>query len=252
MKRRLFYSICAVALITGLITSTGTARSETGFPGGRSWAIGAAITGNSRPFIGHETQVFPVPFVVYSGRRLHVTGPDASYTLFDSPFLSLDTAAGVRFEGFDPEASGVFAGMANRNPALELGLNVDARILSLQYRADVTGTHRGHEIRLTHSFPIPIRFGAVIPTVRATWKSADLVDYYYGVRDSEANGSRNAYRPGSNLQFGTGLEFIKQISWDWMVMGSASHEFLSSTIKDSPIVEDGGQTSVTFAFIRIL
>ena len=248
MRHRIFFAVAFVAVALSGVD----AHAESGFPGGRRWAIGFGAVASPSPFVDHRTRVWPVPVVVYLGERFRAMGPDLNYSVVSTPMLRLDLAAGTRFEGFEPGASSGLAGMGERRLAFEMGFHVDARRFSLDYRADVAGTHGGHQLRLAHTRPIELHFGALLPSVSATWKSGDLTNYYYGVRESEATASRQAYQPSGTVVFSAGIELVRQLNWNWMLMGSVTHEFLPGAVRNSPIVEDHGQTSLSIVLMRIL
>jgi outer membrane protein len=102
---------------------------------------------------------------------------------------------------------------------------------------EVTGRHDGLEVRAALASPlIAGRFGAVSASGGITWKSAEVVRYYYGVED--------LYEPGSSLSPFVKLRYSREISERWGVNVFAHYEKLSSSISDSPIVSEDHVTTV--------
>ena len=69
-------------------------------------------------------------------------------------------------------------------------------------------------------------------------RSYNFIDYYYGVKSSEARVGRRAYSPDGNINYCGGVDFGVGLSQDWRLMGQFSLEVLGREINASPIVED--------------
>jgi outer membrane protein len=68
------------------------------------------------------------------------------------------------------------------------------------------------------------------------WKSQNLVGYYYGVRPDEAFPGREIYEGGAGSNSFVRLAGRYNLARHWTLVGMVEREFLSSTIKASPIV----------------
>jgi MipA family protein len=69
-----------------------------------------------------------------------------------------------------------------------------------------------------------------------TWKSAELVRYYYGMGD--------AYRPDAALNPFVKLGYSRALGERLTLNAFAHYEYLSDEIADSPIVVDHGVLTV--------
>jgi MipA family protein len=113
---------------------------------------------------------------------------------------------------------------------------------------EVTGRHHGQEVRL--AFATPLMQGNhnhqldLTASAGATWKSAALVDYYYGVP--------NQYTAQATLNTFIKLKLSKPISEHWSTVSFVHWEHLGRGIANSPLVEKSavltGFAGVMYAF----
>jgi MipA family protein len=102
---------------------------------------------------------------------------------------------------------------------------------------EVTGRHDGLEVRAALATPLFAgRFGSLSASSGITWKSAEVVRYYYGVDDF--------YEPGSALSPFVKLRYSRELSDRWGLNVFAHYEHLASSISDSPLVSEDHVTTV--------
>ena len=244
--------LAAVGPLLSLLLTSTAAHADGGFPGGRSWAVGLGVATSPSPFIDHQTETLPFPLVVYQGERFRALGAGMSYRLLGSIWGSLDLTAIPRFEGFDPKAGSALDGMKERKGTLELGADLTFGPLSLAVSQDAAGVHQGQEASLSFGVPWHGKRWELISSLGIKWKSANLVDYYYGVRETEANANRPSYEGSSAFALTSDLTLTSQVSWNWLLFASVQGERLPSAITGSPIVEDEYQLSSFVGIIRII
>jgi len=141
--------------------------------------------------------------------------------------------------GYDSEDSFALAGMDDRDGSLDGGikssLNLQWMYVSLVAVTDLLGEHEGQEISTVLSKKL--YEGILTPRIGFKWLSEDLVDHYYGVKSSEATGSRPAYAGDSTVNFLAGVSVGVPISEKWAIIGDFEYENLGSEIEDSPIID---------------
>ncbi|MEL7060199.1 MAG: MipA/OmpV family protein, partial [Acidobacteriota bacterium] len=80
----------------------------------------------------------------------------------------------------------------------------------------------------------------------------DLLDYYYGVRASEARPGRPAYEASAGFSPEIGIDAFYLSSGRWIWQAGLTWETFASEIEDSPIVEDSdslsGYTFISWRF----
>ena len=76
------------------------------------------------------------------------------------------------------------------------------------------------------------------PSLGVSWKSSKLNDYYWGVRESEANSVFPAYTAGAGLNIHARFLTSFQINRHWAFIAVGECERMNSEAADSPIVEE--------------
>ena len=82
------------------------------------------------------------------------------------------------------------------------------------------------------------------PSLGVEWQNARLVDYYYGVRDSETGTDRPAYAGRDTVNVSAGLGSIYRLNRDWWLLGGLYVVRFGDGIGDSPIVKHDGSALV--------
>ena len=106
---------------------------------------------------------------------------------------------------------------------------------------EVTGRHDGYEVRTAVATPIIQTQHSLVLSAGMTWKSAEVVRYYYGVDD--------LYEPGSSLSPFIKLGYSHAISPRWTFNAFVHYERLGNGIADSPIVNEDGVTTAFLGFV---
>jgi MipA family protein len=95
---------------------------------------------------------------------------------------------------------------------------------------EVTGRHDGYEVRAAVSAPLVQRKQSLVVNTGVTWKSAETVNYYYGVP--------GFYKPDGALSPFIKLNYALPLSDRWTFTAFVHYEYLDGSIVDSPIVSD--------------
>ncbi|MCK5828808.1 MAG: MipA/OmpV family protein [Methylococcales bacterium] len=127
---------------------------------------------------------------------------------------------------------------------LELIIADDWGDFQLQVLTDISNTHNGVEVWASYAYPWKYQNLKIIPSIGINWKSSHLLDYYYGIRDSEADLFRPAYKASSGFNSFARLSISYHINDNWGITGVAEYEALSRSIRRSPIVDQEGITTL--------
>lgn len=132
--------------------------------------------------------------------------------------------------------------LRKRRVAGMAGLEASARMgtfeWQLQALTDATGVHNGEELRLALSTSKQAREHKLGLALGFSWKSAEVLEYYYGVSQGEASTGRPAYRPDSGTSPFVRLTWSRPASEAWRWLGSVQFEHLSDAVRDSPLVDE--------------
>lgn len=137
---------------------------------------------------------------------------------------------------------GAFERLHRRRTAAMAGLEASAQLGTLDWQlqllTDVSGVHNGEELRLAVSGGQAYGEHQLGLATGFSWKSAELLEYYYGVGADEASAILPAYKPGSGATPFVRLSWSKALTRNWQWLGSLQYEHLSRAQRHSPIITD--------------
>ena len=225
------------------------------------WRLGAALGYGvrSNPLVQSDD----IPIVVdvdiaWFGDHWFFDNGDLGLTFADSDALTANLVARVnsdrvffgnsdsRFVVFDLAgialAEAVEFKVPDRDYAIELGVEMltDGPWGALQLSAfhDVSGTHEGFELYADYSYGWRDQRLYIEPAIGASYKSADLNNYYWGVTDDEANVVAAPYKAEAGLNWHARLMVGYQLSRHWGLSLVAEYERINDEAAASPIVEE--------------
>lgn len=219
--------------------------------------IGLVMRFENSPYRGGGTRNDLVPIYMYEGERAYLEAYRAGLKLDETPDSRFDVFIGYRFEGFPYDLiPASLAGMANRGSGANLGLGYQHRkpwgTLFGEVLHDVAGGSNGSEVRAGYRYDWVVGKLQLQPQITLAARDANLNNYYYGVRPSEATATRPAYEPGSGVNTELGLSAVYRLSTRWRMIGNVSGKHWSSGVRASPIVEDrkqlAGQLGLAYDF----
>lgn len=193
------------------------------------------------------------PLVNYETRWVSIGVPRTDVKIYASDALSFRLRARYARDGFDAADSPYFAGMADRKHSIWMGpaLHWNAGWFNTraEWLADVMGHSKGSRASIHFDKRIPWGRVALTPRVGVEWYDADFVDYYYGVRPSEARVGRPAYQGASTraVEIGARLEF-SPVDRHVVYLDVNARRY-GAAIKDSPLVDRATQTSVGIGYL---
>jgi outer membrane protein len=223
-----------------------------------SVALGAGVRTN--PLVnGKNIPLVIVPHVSYYGERFFLDDLDLGFTLAEDRHQSLSLIASpgydrVYFYRSDPQnffitgyaADGSAFVSNDPNQAIakitprprhvtylagpEWTFKVSALTGQLDVLHDITGQDHGTEIRSALAMPLIESQGTLSASVGLTWKSAGIVDYYYG--------EPGLYEGRAALDPFAKLGYTVPLSRRWRFNAFAEYERLGGAIADSPIVAE--------------
>jgi len=210
--------------------------------------VGGGAVISSKPYDGVDSKVYPVPMFGYEGDRLYLRGISGGYRLFKHGGWSFGPMVRPRFEGYEADDSDALRGMDDRDLTLDAGVNFEAMtkwgLFGAMFVTDLLGEHDGQECEASYTVLFPYAGFTFIPSVALRWRSENLVDYYYGVKRSEARAGRPAYSPSDTLDPVIRLAVRRKLTDHWGLLVGFQYEWLNDEISDSPIVDDDTAFSV--------
>jgi len=203
---------------------------------------------------GSDIPLVVIPQLSYYGKRFFIENLDLGVTLYESPTHTVNLLATpgydrvffVRDDLQNYFITGATGSVSAPTPELDAALNrprrttylggvewlarIGAVALQLDALYEITGRHKGYESRGAIAIPLLQTENSLVLNGGFTWKSRELVDYYYGV--DRLYSAEDAFNPFIKLGYSRALS-------DRLTVNLFAHyEQLDSAIADSPIVVD--------------
>jgi outer membrane protein len=213
----------------------------------------------TNPVAGRDDiPLFVLPYVSYYGKHFFLESLEPGVTLYESDAHTFNLIASPGFDrvffsrkdlqnvivplaAVVPGFQGVTA--EDQNVAFPVGRRRTTYLAGPEWmfrHADfigqvsalyeVTGRHDGYEVRAAISAPLVQRKQSLVVNTGVTWKSAETVNYYYGVP--------GFYKPDGALSPFIKLNYALPLSDRWTFTAFVHYEYLDGSIVDSPIVSD--------------
>lgn len=210
-------------------------------------AVGAGIMAEKSPFQGVGTEVTPIPIVDLSYGDLYFRGTELGYEVWEKDKFAVDVFLAA-LEGYEVEGGDLDKGyqkIDDRDAQIEGGLSISYKLPEdFELTARIALGSEGNRYTLEGGKLYFVGEKTIIkPALYATFNDSGFTDYYFGVSEKETNRAGNekiggAYDPGSSQSFGFEMMVEHGMSESLTIVGMGGMEYLSSEVKDSPIVED--------------
>jgi outer membrane protein len=204
--------------------------------------VGLGVITRSSPYRDYNGGVSQViPAITYTGSRLQIYGPNVKFGLVGSGKLRLAATGNYRIGVYEEDESDFLQGMGDRKDTFMAGVALQAELpggvdLSGLYEHDVLDEIGGGAARLGLSKSFQAGVFRFSPRIGLNWLSSGLSNHDFGVPPESATPERPAYDPGDTVSVEGGLGMFVEITKAWLLIASASVEFLDDRVTDSPIV----------------
>ncbi|TKB47457.1 MipA/OmpV family protein [Thalassotalea mangrovi] len=238
-------------------------------PGSFDFRLTAGFGGIENPLRERDHIRSPLlPEFSYYGDKLYIENLVFGYSLYESPIWLVDAYGYFNNDGYffaDSNTAKVIsiAGITqNTWKATRVELNLEDIERDLSYMAginishintwyrtnlsiakDITSVHHGEEISLT--FAKPMQWNSFTVTVQfgATYKSADISDYYYRLTDQENTIAIRQQDIGDTLSPWSSVNLRYHFNPSWSVGLSFKKTWFDSKFKQSILVEESNYSS---------
>tara|TARA_R110000751_G_scaffold116604_1_gene216247 strand:+ start:50627 stop:51487 length:861 start_codon:yes stop_codon:yes gene_type:complete len=113
---------------------------------------------------------------------------------------------------------------------------------------DISDVHKGQLVALQYSQKWLWRDVQMRLRLGADWKSARLLDYYYGVSKRDTTLSEYYFDGQSGWQTYLSFNVLKPINENWSWLAKMSYRRLPNSLTDSPLIE---QNSISSVFLGV-
>lgn len=223
-----------------------------------TWQVGIFAENSRSPFLGQQRETNILPLINYVGDRLSYIGGKIQYGLSSEKGSDIYIVGQIRQRQFytaslDSSDDLGNKGMKDRHSAFELGLGIENQATWGKYilegSFDVTGVYEGYELSAKYSYPKQMGRWLIEPAIGLQLLSSDLVDYYFGVMDSEATADRPAYKGDQAINTLASLMVGYTINNQLLAIAGMEQIALDTSISHSPIVSENQVRKVYLGFI---
>lgn len=243
------WPLAGAALLGGLLSSSVHAADNEGADRGpdvqdsAKWGLGVAAGFRKSLYKGISDNNTYLPLISYENNWVRLFGNtlDAKLPSLGAFDFSLRTKVALG-EGYQASKSSYLTGMQARDGSIYLGgattWNPGFAKLSLDYLHDVSGNSKGSQLKfgIERSFNFA---GAwqLAPHAGVTELDSKYVDYYYGVKASEATADRPQYTGKSTTQTEFGVRLGYLITPRQRAFLDVGDTHFGSGISKSPLVD---------------
>jgi MipA family protein len=202
------------------------------------FSLGVIAAATDSPYIGEDQTASVLPLISYSSDAFSISFPQGlRVTLFCQDRLRFSAILQPRLSVLADPDSAELAGI-DREHTLDAGVQLDfdfSETTGLLGKAvtETTGEHHGQEVTLAVRQRLFLGQVPLMLDAGLKWQSDELSNYLYGVRDSEATGTRATYAPGEVVIPYLSLGSAIPISDKARIIGAVRVDFVPKEISDS-------------------
>ncbi|WP_409520911.1 MipA/OmpV family protein [Pantoea sp.] len=216
-----------------------------------SLSLGASVLYAQSPYRGGQDRYIPVPVINYDGDNFWFHSLQGGYYLWKDPQNQLSLTLLGSPQQYDPGDNdlGDMKGLNKRRMTLMGGATythmAEWGILRTALLGDVLNNSNGIIWDMTYLYRFNFGDFSLTPGIGAMWNSANQNRYYYGVSSHEsARTGINRYQPDDSWSPYVELSASYQISPQWNASLVGRYTRFDSEIKDSPMIDKSGQTTL--------
>jgi outer membrane protein len=206
-----------------------------------SWGVGLGMISEDEGYteVGSDSTAVPI-FIINYG-KFYLMGPKFGYQLYANDNYTFGLTGNFRMDGYEAEDSLFLMGMDDRDGTLDLGVEYSYDTgfgkIGIEIVADTLGKHEGYQADISFSYPINFDNGQLSPYIGAEYRSDDLVNYYYGVKNTEVTQIRQFYQADSAVNLVMGIRSTWFSGPHHRFVAMLQFKAFDDSIKDSPIID---------------
>jgi len=248
-------------LSSSLAQSSDTARSQAlaspKAPTSTQWGLGLAGGSTQELYrgAGNESSALPLLYVENDWFRFLGATADVKLGTWGQGSNTIGLTGRLKYEGggYESADSPALAGMEDRDGGLWGGATLTWKTpvvkTSLEWLSDASNKSKGQQLQLQVDRRLAFGSLSVTPRAQVQWQDKKYVDYYYGVRASEALPGRPQYTGKAATSFGIGMRFDYQVAPKQTVFLDLSTSRLPNEIKNSPLVDRSSVSKVGIGYL---
>lgn len=229
-------------------------NSQTDSGAQSQWSFGLGAVTVQKAYRNIDRYNMAMPLVNYDNKWISFSVPKLDIKLYSDPSVSFRLRA--RYAGSNGYKSGdspYLAGMDERKGGFWAGgaaiWKHDIADVSAELLGDASGNSKGARFKLQ----VDRRFGVgtfgFTPRLGGEWYDRKSVDYYYGVKASEARIGRAAYQGDASDAVEAGLRIDYSPARQHTLFLDLGVTRFGNAIKDSPLLGKSSQSTVSLGYL---
>ena len=224
----------------------------------QKFTIGAGPYIQSQPYKGASDLILPSPVIFYDNGIVY-----ARWSRFGIYFLGdkkedyswgFSLAVQPRTMGYKPSESSYLLGMQERKSTLEGGLAFSAtyqksKYIEIMLLADMLNNYNSWIARAEIGDKYEFGKFTFYPSLILLYEPSKFIDYYYGVKITEATAFRPQYSGSSGLQYGAQTYIKYPFTKELSALINLRYDRIPSSAKSSPLVDKAYIYSGLFSLI---
>lgn len=212
------------------------------------FSLGAAYINGNSIYTGVGSTSRFMPSIAYENDKVKIDFREGvSYKFIDTQTFGMRAAIAPNFRPYKSADSTSLSGMDRKMTFDGVIMGsfdiVRGSTLKLKMAREVTNEFNGTLVDLAFSQFIPIGGQPVIVSLGSKNYDRKRAEYFFGVKPSEATGSRAAYAPGAAAITYLSVNTFFNITSNIGAFANITTNLLPSKIKDSPIVSKSSNTA---------
>ncbi|PDO81873.1 MipA/OmpV family protein [Kosakonia sacchari] len=223
------------------------------------WGVGVGVISTQKPYQNSDRQYTPIPILHYENRYFRFSGTAAEVKLpalhlSETQQLNIGLIARYDGAGYSSDDADILKGMDKRKGGFWGGAGIGWQNpvvdLFTDWTHDLSGNSRGQRLRLgaEKRWHLSEQF-TLTPRLVVSRYNSSYVDYYYGVRRSEARPWRPAYRADASINTEMGVRSLYTFNEHHTLMVDVEMTLLASEIKDSPLVNRTNENRILISYL---
>ncbi|KHD08425.1 hypothetical protein PN36_20220 [Candidatus Thiomargarita nelsonii] len=207
---------------------------------GNSWhgIIGLGVLFRAEPYKEIDNSTWLLPHLIMRRGNFFIDGLKIGYHAAENTRGRFDFILTPRLEGFE-----AYDGMEDRDPSLDGGIAASWRQGTVEFKfsavSDLLNKSSGKEITtsLAKTYILTRQLTLLTPSIGLKWQNDNFVNYYYGVKDSEARVNRPAYTGNATVNCIVAVNATYSLNKRSTLFADFEYERFGDDISDSPLVD---------------
>jgi outer membrane protein len=216
------------------------------------WGVGLGAGFSRSPYRGYGTKTSALPILLYNGAYFRVAGPAVDFKLGSVGQFDFTLRAKYANDGYKSGDAPILNGMDERKDGFHLGGTATWRAPFAKFTLEwlkAAGNSNGQTVKLGAERGFTTGSVRLTPHLGVTWMNNEYVNYYYGVKSSEANSTRAAYNGKSTANVDAGVRADYSVTTAQSVFLDLGVTHYGSGITDSPLVDRSTSPSLRLGYV---